>query len=541
VALDGQSQRTGAGFVQAGWSRGSLRLDAGLRQDDNDAYGSGHHDQARSGVAGPRQPASCAPTTGKASTAPTLADLYYPGFSNPDLQPERSSSVELGLDGRRGGWSWALGGFSTDFDDLIQFDFTTFQPFNTGRARSRGLEAETAWSHDDLALSWNATLLDTEDRDTGKALLRRPRETSNLLATWRSGPWTLHAEGRYVGERFDVGDVRLPSYSTAAIAAAFRIAGNLGLEPYARIENLFDHEYDGSRGLPGARPALHPRSRAATLSARGFTRWGAAAICAAALVACTTRPAEPVTAERRIAVMAPWAAETIAALGAAGEVVGVGDFVTWPPVLAGRPKVGAYDQPNLETLLALRTNLFVSTRSRAAAAQHERLRGFGIEVVELDTATYRGTLEAITTLGARLGRAETARELVARIEQRVGDVRRRAAAAPPRRVLMAVGQEPLFVAGPGSHLDELIAVAGGENVAAGATAPWAMLSLEAAIASRPEVILDSSDNRPGAPRGRSPRLWARWPFLPAVAANRVYASTRRDSRFRARGSARWRS
>jgi cobalamin transport system substrate-binding protein len=249
----------------------------------------------------------------------------------------------------------------------------------------------------------------------------------------------------------------------------------------------------------------------------------AAAILAVALAACGEEPERRAGPERRIVVMAPWAAETIAALGAADEVVGVGDFVSWPPALATLPKVGAYDQPNLETLLALHANLFVSTRSQAAATQHARLRDFGIEVVELDTATYRGTLAAISTLGGRLERGEAARALVDAIERRVGAVRDRAAAAPRRLVLVAVGQEPLFVAGPGSHLDELVTVAGGENAARDAQSPWAMLSVEAAIAARPQVIVDSSDNRPGAPRGRSPGIWARWPFLPAVAENRVYA------------------
>jgi iron complex transport system substrate-binding protein len=220
--------------------------------------------------------------------------------------------------------------------------------------------------------------------------------------------------------------------------------------------------------------------------------------------------------------MAPWAAETIAALGADDEVVGVGDFVSWPPALAGRPKVGAYDQPNLETLLGLGATLFVSTRSQAASAQHQRLRQLGIDVLELDTATYRGTLEAIALLGERLERADAARALVADIEARVAGVRERAQGATRRRVLVAVGQEPLYVAGPGSHLDELIAVAGGENVAGDAQAPWAMLSLETALAARPEVILDTSDNRADG-RGRVAGFWARWPFLPAVADHRVYA------------------
>jgi iron complex transport system substrate-binding protein len=221
--------------------------------------------------------------------------------------------------------------------------------------------------------------------------------------------------------------------------------------------------------------------------------------------------------------MAPWAAETIAALGAQQEVVGVGDFVSWPPMMNRLPRVGAYDQPNLETLLGLGANLYVTSRSEAAAPQHERLRQFGVEVVELDTATYRGALQAIAVLGERLERRAAATALMNDIEARVAAVRERAASAPKRRVLIAVGQEPLYVAGPGSHLDELIAVAGGANVAAEATAPWAMWSLEAALAARPEVVLDSSDNRPGAPRGRSPGWWARWPFLPAVGDDRVYA------------------
>ena len=101
-------------------------------------------------------------------------------------------------------------------------------------------------------------------------------------------------------------------------------------------------------------------------------------------------------------------------------------------------------------------------------------------------------------------------------------MRARAAAAPARRVLVVVGREPLYVAGPGSHLDELLRAAGGENVAADALSPYQLLSLEAALARRPEVIVDSSENRPGAMRGRALGDWGRWPFLPAVAERRVY-------------------
>ena len=248
----------------------------------------------------------------------------------------------------------------------------------------------------------------------------------------------------------------------------------------------------------------------------------AAAVAALAL-ACTRPPAPaPTASAERIVVMAPGAAEMLVALGQGDAIVAVGDFVLWPPALLSRPRVGAYDRPNEERLLELATTLYVTTRSQAGAATHTRLRSLGIDVLELDTSTMPGVLASFHTLGARLDRAARAADLVAAIERRLASVAARAAGLPRRRVLCVVGRDPLYVAGAGSHLDELIRIAGASNVAHDTRAPYQLLSLEAALARRPEVILDTSDNRPGALRGRAAGDWGTWPFLPAVAADRVY-------------------
>jgi iron complex transport system substrate-binding protein len=91
-----------------------------------------------------------------------------------------------------------------------------------------------------------------------------------------------------------------------------------------------------------------------------------------------------------------------------------------------------------------------------------------------------------------------------------------------RRVLVVVGRDPLYVAGPGSHVDEMIRLAGGANVAHDALAPYQQVSLEVILERMPEVIIDASDNRPGSPRGRQTGRWGEWPFLPAVQDERVY-------------------
>lgn len=222
------------------------------------------------------------------------------------------------------------------------------------------------------------------------------------------------------------------------------------------------------------------------------------------------------------AVLAPAAAETLVALGESDRIVAVGDWITWPRELAARPKLGAYDAPNEEALAALGVGTLVTSSSVAGRAGRERLARLGVRVVELDTSTLDGTLDAIAELGRLAGREDGAAALVAAIERGLEEVRARAAGAPARRVLVAVGREPLFVAGPGSHLDELVRIAGGVNVAADLDVPYAQVALEAMLARRPEVIVDLSDNRPGAPRGPGPGPWAPWSFVPAVAEGRVW-------------------
>jgi iron complex transport system substrate-binding protein len=254
---------------------------------------------------------------------------------------------------------------------------------------------------------------------------------------------------------------------------------------------------------------------------------GLGALAAFLLAGCRAAPLTSPTGDEtpRIVAMAPAAAETLAALGLSDLVVGVGDFVTFPPELAARARIGGYDAPNVERLLALGTTHFVTSASEAAAASRARLAELGIEVIELDGATWEGALGGMAALGARFGRSAEGAALAAGIRERIERLRAETAGLPRRTVLCAVGRDPLYAAGPGSHLDELIAAAGGENLFADGRGTYLLASLEAVLARGPEVIVDSADNRPGAPRGAlagGSGPWGRWPLLPAVAAGRVY-------------------
>jgi iron complex transport system substrate-binding protein len=224
----------------------------------------------------------------------------------------------------------------------------------------------------------------------------------------------------------------------------------------------------------------------------------------------------------RAIVMAPAAAEMLEVLGLLDRVVGIGQYGPWPKPLQDLPVSGGYNEPNLETLLALRADVLLSVKSEASDRAHRRLEELGVQVLELDTSTHDGIFTALEEVGRAFGREDAAADIAARLRQEIQDLRQLASSAPPRQVLFVVGIDPIYVAGPGSHIDRMILDVGGSNVAHDALSPYQQVSVEAMLERLPDVIIDTSDNRPDALRGQILGTWDRWDFLPAVQNRRVF-------------------
>jgi vitamin B12 transporter len=245
--LDGERAGARALFAQVGASRGRWSAEVGLRRDRHDVFGGAT--SARGGAAfRVHDRLLVRASLGESFRAPSLGDLYFPGFANPDLEPERGRSLELGAEATFGSVRVGATGFENDFRDLIQFDFATFRPENVGRARARGVEAWIAFRRGGLDLRAGATRLDAEDRATGEPLPRRPEWSGQLVASFARARFAAHAALVGVGERIDVGGVALGGYATVDAGASF--AWTPRLEPYLRIENLLDRAYEEATGFP---------------------------------------------------------------------------------------------------------------------------------------------------------------------------------------------------------------------------------------------------------------------------------------------------
>ena len=231
-------------------------------------------------------------------------------------------------------------------------------------------------------------------------------------------------------------------------------------------------------------------------------------------------PAPPGTPGRVIS-LTPSATEVIAALGAADQLVGVDEYSLYPPEVTRLPKVGSFLTPNLETIVALRPTLVVVDDVHGPSAG--AMRDAGLTTVACAIHALPDVKHALRTVGAALDRTADAERIVAEIDRALDAAAARRPARRPR-VLAVIDREAgglgnLVAVGPGSWIDELLAVVGGDNVLSASGVRYPKLSMEEVLRGQPEVILDLSY----AARGRGGLdAWSA-AAVPAVTTGRVIA------------------
>jgi iron complex transport system substrate-binding protein len=230
-------------------------------------------------------------------------------------------------------------------------------------------------------------------------------------------------------------------------------------------------------------------------------------------------PGEP--GRQRLVTLTPSATEVVDALGATALLVGVDDYTTYPEAVKGLPRVGTFLAPNVESILRLRPTLVIVDDVQAGVGS--ALRELGIATVECPMHTLADVRTSLTRVGARIGRADQARDVVAGIDAAIAAVTARRHGGPRPRVLVVIDREPtglgtLVAGGPGSWHDELLALVGADNALAAAPSRYPKLSLEEVLRAAPDAIVDTTF---GADPARAAIDWAPAARVPAVANRRI--------------------
>lgn len=274
-ALRASEDQKAAYLVAQSRFAGHLDATGSVRVDDYENFGA--HTTWALGLVANYAPLRLFASYGTGFKAPSLSERFEISLfnvGNPDLDPERSRSREIGADWRAlDALSLGASYYQTRIDDLIEYDFGQLKNINIGRAKIDGAEAYI----EERALSWGSLRLtyaytDAKDAGTGAELARRPRNSwrvnAHVTPMERLG---LDLSWTYVGARTDVtyddggnfvsGAGRAPSFNVGALAATFDLDTHAQL--FARIDNITDETYEQPAAFAGA-----PRSVIAGVRAR---------------------------------------------------------------------------------------------------------------------------------------------------------------------------------------------------------------------------------------------------------------------------------
>jgi vitamin B12 transporter len=234
---------------------GPNALQANLRHDQSSQYGGRTSGAvAYSYTIVPDWRASASYGTG--FKAPTFNDLYFPMFSNPDLQPETARNFEAALRFANNEVNAGVVAYRNRVRDLIVFECgaSSCAPQNVANATLEGVTLEFQWLSGGTSVKASADFARPFDDATGNLLPRRARRYAGLEATRSFGALQLGVQASATSARFDdaANTRRMGGYAIVNLTAEYILATRWVL--FALLGNAFDKHYElaADFNTPGA-------------------------------------------------------------------------------------------------------------------------------------------------------------------------------------------------------------------------------------------------------------------------------------------------
>jgi vitamin B12 transporter len=257
-----------AGFAQAQlnmWDR--VFATAGVRQDEYNVFSSATTYRTTAGYLHQETGTKVRGSYATGFRAPTINQLFFPDFGSTNLKPEKSQSMDVGVDQYllnnrltiSGGFFW------NRFRDMIvaqqsaalcgtQFGFANFCAQNVGLVNTKGWEASVKYAvvRDvplikslDVQAQYTNTLTRNLDQQLGNRAPRIPVDQWSLIISYQPiDPLRINLEGRYVGSRFnDVNNLQpMRAFDVWNLSATYDVTNRV--QTYLRADNIFNEKYE---------------------------------------------------------------------------------------------------------------------------------------------------------------------------------------------------------------------------------------------------------------------------------------------------------
>lgn len=249
--LNGENFENGALFFQGKKRFKNFIIQAGGRYDFSSNFGNSLNPKL--GIFIPFKSLNFYLQTGKGFKAPSIGELYFPYSGNKDLKEEELISIETGFSIS----NITLNFFKNKFKNLIDFEYSSYQFKNIGKAKTEGIEI----NYKNSFLNLNLAYLGTKDLNTGNELLRRPSFSGNFILIKNFKNYSFSFSTFFIGKRWDVNEyferVKMKEFAREDFSLNMNFKKWFNIR--FRIENLFNSSYEEVYGYkaPGRRIVLN--------------------------------------------------------------------------------------------------------------------------------------------------------------------------------------------------------------------------------------------------------------------------------------------
>lgn len=222
---------------------------------------------------------------------------------------------------------------------------------------------------------------------------------------------------------------------------------------------------------------------------------------------------------QRIVSLASSATEVLFTIGAGELVVGVDKYSTYPDEAVELPNLGSGSALDMESLLALEPDLVVIWYFYDEAIQN--IEAQGITVMAINPASIQDIYELISLFGTVTGHADDAAAIVSDMQGTIDEISSFVDTIPEGELQKVYYEtsKPFKTLNNQTFSAEIIAKAGGYNIAGDQETKYPILASEWIIEQNPDVIIvlsygasvEEISSRDG------------WDQIAAVQAGRVYA------------------
>lgn len=214
-------------------------------------------------------------------------------------------------------------------------------------------------------------------------------------------------------------------------------------------------------------------------------------------------------AAKRIVSLAPDLTETLFAIGAGGQIIGVISGSDYPKSAQHLPQIAAYNSIDLERIMSLHPDLII-TWGKNFSRPLSILKNRGVQIYIAAPKRLEDIPRTMNNLACLTGTEKIAAQQVNQFNKSLARIRKKYRFKKPVTVFYQIGAYSLFTINQESWIDQVLSLCGGKNIFAQAKLLTGEVGLEAVLVANPQVIM--SDAR--TENWRKP--WQKWPQMTAV-------------------------